>query len=935
MDNIKKILSTPEDTTNSKPLTQIVSFIPLLGFHFAKKLADSGLRVSLINLAPSPTYLPLPTNNVVQTGNLEFQDSRPDYFCLFYPSRANSAQLERIFDYLSSISAKVLVVDQFETSFFENTDFLNRIPSSRVRRIYLTNPYGDLRFFASPDRIHEILQLSSQGQHLSLPNQGQNLLFPTHISDLLPAMLKILFSSGSDHPVYYLSSLDQVTELDFAYLTQKISYEFFEKSLVLDFHQSHNPLVVPDRSQIAKTQALLDWDPLITPQQGVRLTYQNQSTQDPVIEEPIIKKVTPAQSKLRKTLKKKQQHLTQILQRLTKKDSVRKKSPFLIVALVLLLIFSIPPALLLINAYLGGQQLAKAVSSLEMGETQKARKEAENAKKHLSESRLLLELTNKAYFFLPSEKIKKHQSLLDAGERLSGILLTSIDTTSQAQDLYLGIVKQKSVDLFSLLPSLKANLTQLHTQLALVETSIKDIPFDSKLSYLTPLKQTKEKLPDIRNRLELGVAMIDLLPSTINSNISKKYLFILQDNAELRPTGGFISAFAVLTFQNGQLSDYAVTDIYSADNQLSGKVEPPAPLKAHLESNWYARDSNWSPDFPESARQVQWFLDKEINQSFDGVISIDLFAFQSLLAATGPIPGPRAGETVGADNLFEAVNQRTQIDFSSPSDTGQDFLTKLFSSLLTKLATADVPLVKLTKAVDDSLRQHSLQIALNDTGLQSFIETQNWSGSLRNPLCPVQFINTTCTSETFALIEANLGINKANFYLNRRIEHQVNISEKGSITHQIDVSYQNTSTENQWPGGKYKTYTRLYVPLNSKILEVKAGDEILVTDQQTSVSNSNLLEVGFYHEIPSSSSQVLTIKLESPSLIPVLLPQSSFNINWEKQSGSGPTPLTLTINHPIALKPTLLSRSAATQPGSVKFSTPLDQDTGFAIKLSH
>jgi len=112
------------------------------------------------------------------------------------------------------------------------------------------------------------------------------------------------------------------------------------------------------------------------------------------------------------------------------------------------------------------------------------------------------------------------------------------------------------------------------------------------------------------------------LPSILGQDTNKNYLILFENNMELRPTGGFIGHTVLQNFGGGKLNGLDINDIYSADGQLKGHGEPPAPIKNYLgEANWWFRDSNWDPDFPTSAERAEWFLNKEMDQNFDGVIS--------------------------------------------------------------------------------------------------------------------------------------------------------------------------------------------------------------------------------------------------------------------------------------------------------------------------
>ncbi len=940
---IKNQNSLQSDTlSSSSQLTAlVVSYSSLLGFYLTLALIEKGISVYLVNLDSTSPVLPLNSSYVHQSNNQDFLDQttiQPDYICLLYPSYASGPQLARLLNNLSSFTGKYLVVDSFTSDFFEQRK-IDVLPTSHLRKVYLTHPYGDLRFTDSLDPVQQILHKSYIGAKLNLANQGQSLLFPTHIKDLTSPLLKILFSSGSLHPLYWLSTLDQITELDFSYQAQDLAQEIFEKKLTIDFSLESKSLPIPDRSAIAHTQALLNWNPTIDSRQGTRLTFENKNGFKPLVIEESSSSSSPAldnHSKLQmqQIFKKKINHFRQIIKR-TRQS--RQPIKWLTLVFFTSLVILLPPGLAFLHAFQGGKELSAAVQELEAGNTLKARQKAQSSQTNLSYSRQLLNFIDNFYFFLPKTTLKKHDKLLDSGQRLSDIILTSSQAVDEAQALYQVIIGNQKQDLNNLVPSLKANLTLLHTQLALVETSLHGLIFSSRLPYLDPLNKTKEKLPDLRQRLELGISLLDLFPTALNTQTPKNYLLLLQNNTELRPTGGFITAFAILTFQNGQLVNYSVTDTYTTDAKLPGRVDPPTPLKEHLEANWFVRDANWFPNFTQSSKQVQWFLQKEINQSFDGVLAIDLDGLKSLLDATGPIivTSSNSNQTVSSETLFQLANQKSQIDFNSPDATGQDFLTKVLSSLISQIRSGQPPLAKLAKALDISLKQQSLLLALNDPNLQNLIETNNWSGSLKHIPCPSQFIDVNCISETFALIEANLGINRSNFYLKRQISHQVNLDNQGKLQHDIDIYYQNLSQGNEWPGGKYKTYSRFYAPLNTQVVQVTLDNQPLKFEVLPSTTNPNLIEVGFYYEIPSSNNSILNIKLNSASSLPTFSPLSALTINWERQPGSGITPLRVQIHYPSYLKPSLLSSPAATETDTITFSSAFSNDSLFAVKFMH
>src|SRR3990167_4553646 len=74
----------------------------------------------------------------------------------------------------------------------------------------------------------------------------------------------------------------------------------------------------------------------------------------------------------------------------------------------------------------------------------------------------------------------------------------------------------------------------------------------------------------------------------------KRYLILLQNQMELRPTGGFLGSYAVAKIKNGKLVDVSVQDIYEPDGRVTEHIEPPEPIQEAFQlGTLRLRDANW------------------------------------------------------------------------------------------------------------------------------------------------------------------------------------------------------------------------------------------------------------------------------------------------------------------------------------------------------
>lgn len=389
-------------------------------------------------------------------------------------------------------------------------------------------------------------------------------------------------------------------------------------------------------------------------------------------------------------------------------------------------------------------------------------------------------------------------------------------------------------------------------------------------------KRVGESLPTLRRGVLAAQQITDALPELMGANGKRTYLVLLQNNAELRPTGGFIGSFGLLTVDQGRFVDFTVEDVYEADGQLNGYVEPPPEIVEHLgEAVWYMRDVNWSPDFPTVAEQAKWFLNKEIRVKADGVIGVNLAVAQKLLEVTGPVKLVDYGdEVITKDNLYQRAQMHAEINFFPGSNQKRDFLSAVTNQLYLRLTEGEVNEASLLRVLYESAEEAQLLVAMGEPRASQAFSTLGWTGALRTPDCPPIFQGKTCLVDTVMQVEANLGVNKANQFVQRSIDHTARISGS-TVTHTRVTTIQNTSTSNAWPEGAYKAYFRFFVPAQNELVGVKVNGQIVplqnvrITDEQgkrsygflvnTPVQSTSIVEIQYREPLPTTGPMVYTL----------------------------------------------------------------------------
>ncbi len=326
----------------------------------------------------------------------------------------------------------------------------------------------------------------------------------------------------------------------------------------------------------------------------------------------------------------------------------------------------------------------------------------------------------------------------------------------------------------------------------------------------------------------------------------QKYLVILQNSDELRATGGFMGSFFILETRDGLLQNPQVQDIYVPDGQFQGLVEAPAGLHDYLSAGkgWRLPDANWWPNFPDSAKQILFFIEKVENQNYQGVIALNLHLIEDLLRLTGEVYLPDYQQSVNHDN-FAKLARADRDEFFPGSQEKINFLNHFLTIFKIELqkVVADKP-KEMLALIAEAAKRKDLQIYSRDSELTEIAKRYQIDGQMM----PIE------RGLAYYLVESNVGINKAN----RLVERQVNleIREQQEL---ITINWQNFNPF------AYVNYQRLYTNPETKLLSVKLNGKTLENFDQrlVTINNQDWLELGFLAPVLSQNQAQLEIQLAS------------------------------------------------------------------------
>ena len=218
-----------------------------------------------------------------------------------------------------------------------------------------------------------------------------------------------------------------------------------------------------------------------------------------------------------------------------------------------------------------------------------------------------------------------------------------------------------------------ANMADIH---------VENIPVESQAQF----SQTRKVLESLSGNIDSMTSLGDSVVRLLGKQSLKRYLIVFQNNTELRATGGFIGSYALVDFANGKLRNIEIPPggPYDLQGSLQETVVSPEPLHI-VNPKWQFQDANWFPDFPTSAKKVNWFWSHAGQPTLDGVIAVNESLMEKLLTVTGPIDMPEYGKTITAENFLLETQKAVELEYDKTENKPKKFIGDLMPKLLEKL----------------------------------------------------------------------------------------------------------------------------------------------------------------------------------------------------------------------------------------------------------
>lgn len=415
--------------------------------------------------------------------------------------------------------------------------------------------------------------------------------------------------------------------------------------------------------------------------------------------------------------------------------------------------------------------------------------------------------------------------------------------------------------------------------------------------------QLQQSLPPAALGMQLG----PLLPKLLGLNGPVTYLILVQNNDELRATGGFISAFGLLTLENARISALEFVDSYALFREDLPYPPAPPPMQRYMAIPLLTlRDANWSPDLPTSAQLLQTLYRRETGRQVDGIVTLDLRAVELLFGALEPLQIEGADEQIMGATVVQQIKQlySTPASLNADLETAglgpwwqarKEFIPALARSARTRVENGQIDLFKLLAAVQTATSERALQLWLDDPVAQTQIAELGWDGGL----------HPDHDADYLALVDTNMGYNKVDAVIQRSLVYTVTwpagagspAQATATITYAHPLSVTDELCEPTPRYGAdyddmtercYFNFVRLYAPGGSKLVEMKGVAPDSVKSQRGEARTQ--LFAGYFTVQPGET-HVVTVTYTLPDRFT----PEEYRLIIQRQSGTRPLPVSLTV----------------------------------------
>jgi hypothetical protein len=405
--------------------------------------------------------------------------------------------------------------------------------------------------------------------------------------------------------------------------------------------------------------------------------------------------------------------------------------------------------------------------------------------------------------------------------------------------------------------------------------------------------QAKELVDSSSELVINSKPLLEVAPYLLGVDSERTYLLLFQNDKELRPTGGFMTAYSIAKVNKGKFQPVSSSDMYTLDSFYTPAVPAPEPLRKYIKGpytiskNYRLRDMNWDPDFRNSMELFTKEAESAGVVDIDGVIAVDTQLLVNILDVLDEINVPGYGlysnDPVQLCDCPQVVYELENFaDVEGPivwsenepgkivyAPANYDDRKKIIGPMMNVILadTLSLPNNKfpaLFKAITDSILQKHILIYMKDSSSQEAVESFGLAGRVEDTKDDYLYIN-----------DANLGGRKSNLYVTQDVKQSIDVTRDGTVTKTLTITYKNPAKYDGWLNSVLPNWVRIYVPQGSKLIEFNGVEDKIDPYEES----GKTVFAGFFQLRPLGVS-TLSLKYQLPDKY-----KDRYNILIQKQPG--------------------------------------------------
>jgi hypothetical protein len=334
---------------------------------------------------------------------------------------------------------------------------------------------------------------------------------------------------------------------------------------------------------------------------------------------------------------------------------------------------------------------------------------------------------------------------------------------------------------------------------------------------------------------------------------------------------------------------------------LKGKVDPPHEMKLSTDATlWKLSDGAWSVDGTTAARQIAWFLSKQLQVEVDALLMIDDTQIRQSQIALLP-----------KNNI-------------QPDVLGLETSEKALATLIGELTVASKKQVlSITESLSKAVQESKLTVYIRDAAGAKTIHALAWDGGILTPPCPSSFaIERDCRIGYLYLAEYDIEKQSTDSFAQKKNQtHTIKIAAH-LMEHTDEAIYSAPKNGTQRKLLKY-VIDESATPVS---LTINGNEQALEADMIGHEFGKKTISVSV--SLGAEADTVVKLIYTSE---PVANEKSTYAFFVQKQPGKQAEPFSLHIIGTKDYIPKIIAPQAAIQRSSVTFTATLDTNKLFAI----